>query len=401
MNKTINFLERNERLEGSARTGVSLHCHTLHSKELLDFVPHYAERIPLVAQLWRRTLRKGSEQGIALPDFKKGFWTPPLNGEDVLESERANLSRLGLDALVSITDHDSITSPFELQKPEAPISLEWTVPYENAFFHIGVHNLPANRAEAIAADLIAYSYAHGVPNSQRLRELFTMLDEISDVLIVFNHPIWDIEMIGQQDHERAMHRFLAEFGGSLHALEINGFRAWAENEAVIGLAETTGLPLISGGDRHCCQANVMINCTDAVTFSEFVGEVRYDRHSRIAIMPQYSVPLPSRQLRSIAQVLGTYNHFPEGRRQWTDRVFLGYAQNDELNTLTELWNGRRPAWTFLLFAVLNLLAHPVMEPIIALTIGDTDIGRNDTLLPEAGYGVTGSHVAESSFRAIS
>ncbi|HKX83942.1 MAG TPA: hypothetical protein VJL58_06980, partial [Pyrinomonadaceae bacterium] len=355
----------------------------------------------LVAQLWRHMQRKRADQGIALPDFKKGFWTPPLTGEEVLESERKSLNSLGLDAFVSITDHDSINSPLELQKPEAPISLEWTVPYENAFFHIGVHNLPADRAKHITVDLLDYSYAGGAPDNRRLHELLTVLNEIDDVLVVFNHPIWDIEMIGQQHHERAMHQFLAEFRSSLHALEINGFRAWAENEAVIELAETTGLPLVSGGDRHCCQANVMINCTDAASFSEFVSQVRYDRHSRIAILPEYRVPLPSRQLRSIAHVLRTYDHFPEGRRQWTDRVFIGYAHTDELKTLTQLWDGRRPAWTLLLFAALNVLSHPLTEPLISLTVGDTDIGRDDKLIPGSGYGFPNSSVAESGLGAIS
>ena len=45
------FLKRGERLNNVAWTGVSLHCHTLHSKELLDFVPYYAERISIVSSI--------------------------------------------------------------------------------------------------------------------------------------------------------------------------------------------------------------------------------------------------------------------------------------------------------------------------------------------------------------
>ena len=29
---------------------------------------------------------------------------------------------------------------------ETPVSVEWTVPYERSFFHVGVHNIPRNAA---------------------------------------------------------------------------------------------------------------------------------------------------------------------------------------------------------------------------------------------------------------
>ena len=377
MNKAIKFLNRGAKLGGEARTGVSLHCHTLHSKEILDFVPYYAERIPGVSHLWRRMTEDRKAKNIPLPDFKKGYWTPPLCASEVFASERRSMHAMGIEAIVSITDHDSINGPLELKRPDAPISLEWTVPYQNAFFHIGVHNLPPERAEAVTADLLAYTHAEREPDDARLRELFALLNEIRDVLVVLNHPIWDIEMIGQAEHERALRHFLNDHLSSLHALEVNGFRSWSENQAVIHLAETVGLPIISGGDRHCCQKNVMINYTDAPTFSEFVDEIRVGKYSRIAIMPEYSVPLPSRQLRSMAEVLGTYHSFPIDRRYWTDRVFLGYPGQSELSTLTELWGGRRPFWTHLLFGALAMLSHPMMRPIISATVGDHDIGRSE------------------------
>lgn len=396
MNNEIHFLKRGERPDGSAKTGVSLHCHTLHSKELLDFVPYYAERIPVISYFWRREVRRRNEMRLPLPNFKKGYWTPPLDARDVYDSEQASMTKLGLDAIVSITDHDSINAGLELRdsvgSERAPISLEWTVPYENAFFHVGVHNLPADRAEAISSALLAYSFAKGEPDKSRLRELLALLNELPDTLVVLNHPIWDIEMIGQQNHERALSRFLAEFSGSFHALEVNGFRSWAENQMVIDLAEALRLPLVSGGDRHCCQANTMINITDAASFAEFVSEVRRDKFSRIAITPEYNVPLPSRQLRSIAQVLGTYNHFPEGRRQWTDRVFLDYGDGEGLRTLTELWGGQCPVWTYPAFFAMSALAHPFLEPLIALTVGDNDIGRNDQITNGGTFGVGGTPV---------
>lgn len=379
-NKNISFLKPGERLDGAARSGVSLHCHTLHSRELLDFVPYYAERIPVVSYFVQRDRKRCEREGITPPDLKSGFWTPPLNGSQVFEMETISLLNLGLESMVSITDHDSISANMQIrgEVPEgvAPISMEWTVPYDNAFFHVGVHNLPHERAEAITADLLDYTHAEGVPDNDRLTGLFTMLGEIDGVLVVLNHPIWDIEMIGQELHERALRRFLADHAGSIHAIEVNGFRTWSENQTAIELAESLGLPIVSGGDRHCMHSNTMFNLTDAGSFDEFVHEIRHDHKSSIAVRPEYHVPLPSRQLASIAQILGKYPHFEEGRRTWAERVYLD-SDGSGIKTLAEHWNGKPPVWTTAAIWAVNLLAIPAMRPVIAALVGDKDIGRED------------------------
>lgn len=375
--RNVHFLKTGEDLVGAAKTGVSLHCHTLHSRELLDFVPYYAERIPIASYFLRREMRKYELRGLTPPDFKTGYWTPPLTGAEVFNMESASMKKLGLDGLVSITDHDSINANLELREERCaettPISMEWTVPFEEAFFHVGVHNLPIERATEISEMLIGYSKADGWPDSTRLGELFALLNELPDVLVVLNHPVWDIEMIGQERHERALARFLADHSASIHAIEINGFRTWRENLAAIHIAESLNLPIVSGGDRHCMHSNTMVNLTDASSFAEFVSEVRTDGHSRIAVTPEYHIPLPSRQLASIAQIMGNYQNFPEGRRIWSDRVYLD-GNGSGLSALTEQWNGRPPLWTTATRWAINLLAHPWMRPVIGLLVGDKDIG---------------------------
>lgn len=380
-NKNISFLKPGERLDGVARTGVSLHCHTLHSRELLDFVPYYAERIPVVSYFVRREQRRCELAGIKPPDLTNGFWTPPLSGADVFEMEAASLAERGLDAVVSITDHDSIAANLAVRKerrPEvAPISMEWTVPYENAFFHIGIHNLPYEEAEAITADLLAYTRAEGQPDDRRLTELLDMLNALEEVLIVLNHPAWDIEMIGQERHERALRRFLADHAEAIHAIEVNGFRTWSENQMAIELAAARGLPIVSGGDRHCMHSNTIFNLTNASSFDDFVNEIRKDRRSRIAVSSEYNVPLPSRQLASIAQILAHYPQFEEGRRHWAERVYLD-GDGSGIRTLHEYWGGKPPVWTALALAAVRLLAHPTMRPAIAAIVGDKDIGREES-----------------------
>ncbi|MCV4639621.1 hypothetical protein OFB62_30435, partial [Escherichia coli] len=76
-----------------------------------------------------------------------------------------------------------------------------------------------------------------------------MLNEIPQVLIILNHPLWDIEIVGQQRHEILLRNFIKTHGKWIHAFEVNGFRSWSENKAVIELAESLGIPVVTGGDR--------------------------------------------------------------------------------------------------------------------------------------------------------
>ena len=64
----------------------------------------------------------------------------------------------------------------------------------------------------------------------------------------------------------------------MHALEINGFRTWEENRLTIELAREIGLPVVSGGDRHGCQPNTLLNISQSRSFEELVAEIR-DGHS--------------------------------------------------------------------------------------------------------------------------
>jgi hypothetical protein len=81
-------------------------------------------------------------------DFSRGWWHPPVSPRAVFDSESQQIERrFDLAALVSVTDHDDIRAGLDLQNlyanRRAPISLEWTVPYGQGYFHLGVNNLPA------------------------------------------------------------------------------------------------------------------------------------------------------------------------------------------------------------------------------------------------------------------
>jgi len=345
-------------------TGVSLHCHTQQSKEILDFIPYYAGKIPIVADFFRRELdRHESKNGWSI-DFARAYWNPPVPPRAVLDSESEQIERtLGLSPIISITDHDHIGACSQLKAiysdREMPISLEWTVPFEKGFFHLGVHNLPHEESEALWALLRGYTLNPAGPIE--LADLLEKLSGYEETLLVLNHPLWDIERIGQEPHLSLLTRFLKQHGSWIHAIEINGYRSWAENKRVIALADEYGYPLVSGGDRHGCDPNAMLNLTTANTFSEFAVQIRSDRMSEIAVMPAYREPLVIRMLEAAADVLRYYPGYPKGQRFWTDRIF--WTLDDQtVRPLSSYWGHRGPVWVRASLSIMRLLGSRGLRP---------------------------------------
>ncbi len=366
----LHILHKPKDLSKDAKTGVSLHCHTEHSKEMLDFVPHYADKLPIISYFWNKEREKYTKREGKPPDFSTGFWSPPLTPQEVYKLEKKQINEAGLDAIASITDHDSIDANLKIcettANEQAPISLEWTVPFEYGFFHVGVHNLPKDRAVELTKTLLDYTFNKENHSSENLREMFSMLNELPEVLVVLNHPIWDIEMVGKEKHAVLLKNFLNEHGRWIHALEINGFRSWSENKAVIEMAEALGYPLVTGGDRHGCKPNTVINLTDGKTFAEFAEEIRVDKRSEIVLMPEYKQPLHSRQLQSFAEILKHYPEFPESRRRWFDRVHFDIGDGFGVRPLSVHWIRGGPAWLRWAVWTLGVFGSPKMRPVFAL-----------------------------------
>ena len=352
---TIHLQWKEETPAKHFRTGVSLHSHTLHSRESLAFIYRAAAATRVIAA----AMRRGEEQyrkvhGTAL-DFSRGWWTPPLGALDAWTIERAQIRGMELDALVSLTDHDDIEAPVSLQILEecqdVPISFEWTVPYGPTFFHLGVHNLPSLRARRMFEELNEYTRA---PRPRRLLELMTALSAIPGTLIVFNHPLWDESHVGPNTHTQAAQEFVRLLGPNLHALEMNGLRPWRENDAVLALAKTAGKTVVSGGDRHGLEPNANLNLTNASNFAEFAEEIRAG-WSHILILPHYRERHAARIIRGVVDVLRTHERHPNGWKLWSDRVFY-QCDDGRVRPLTELLGARIPGTVSVLLDVVNSLA---------------------------------------------
>ncbi len=349
---TVSYLWREPKAAKGFTTGVSLHSHTNQSQETLDFIAELSRDWGFLQPIMRWAEQRCNRASGIHPDYARSYWTPPLTPRLAFDLESRQIEdRLQLSALVSITDHDDINAPLLLRAvPSArhiPVSVEWTVPFYESAFHIGIHNLPSATGVEWMERLRAFT---AIPVAERqprmLRDILAELDGIPQVLIVFNHPIWDLYRVGRDRHMVLVNEFLAVYGQYIHALELNGLRDWKENREVTTLARNWNQLVISGGDRHGVEPNANVNLTHATSFTEFVNDVRRDRQSHILYMPQYAEPWKHRILQSTLDAVRDYPHFPEGSRRWDQRVYHPDA-NGVMQPLSELWTSdakRAPLW---------------------------------------------------------
>jgi hypothetical protein len=325
---TVQFLWLDRSIQSGFRAGVSLHSHTMYSEESLGMIPRYVGRLPLLGRAVRAESEKYNRRKREPLDFSRAFWTPPLSPREAYHLEQSQIQNtFALPAIVSLTDHDDIRAGSQLRvlddSLEIPISTEWTIPFGPTFFHLGVHNLPAQQASGIIKRLQAFTAA---PQPDELEDLLQCLHSMPDVLLVLNHPLWDEKGIGVAEHAQVLGRLLERHGRCFHALEVNGLRSWKENRKVLWLGRQSGHPVVSGGDRHGREPNSILNLSRAANLSDFVREVRYERRSHIAFMPQYSEPLRMRILQTMVDIVRDYPENLEGRKSWSDRVY--YRQGD-------------------------------------------------------------------------
>ncbi|HEY1807074.1 MAG TPA: hypothetical protein VGG42_00870 [Acidobacteriaceae bacterium] len=266
--------------------------------------------------------------------------------------------------LVSITDHDTIAAPMLLRTVASarhiPVSVEWSAPFGgDQSFHLGIHNLPSDTGASWMKVFEEYT-AH--PSEKRLTEILAALHDLPNVLIVFNHPMWDLYLIGAEKAAHRVQEFLTQNHAFIHALELNGLRHWGENRSVKRLAQQWNKLLISGGDRHGLEANANVNLSGAATFTEFVHEIRYEDRSHVLFLPQYAQPWKHRILESTLDAIRDYPEFPLGSRTWDERVWHPDSAG-VVRPLSELWPaGAAPGWMTMIIRGVRLMgSRPVSD----------------------------------------
>ncbi|MGJ5815845.1 PHP domain-containing protein [Paludibaculum fermentans] len=373
LNRTRMDLQwREPRTAARYRRGVSLHSHTMHSRETLSFIPRHVPHIPVLGALVGAQERRYRERTGNDLDYTRAWWTPPLSGPQALELEGRQITEtLGLEALVSLTDHDNMEAPRLLTVVEparlVPHSVEWTVPFGPSFVHLGIHNIPRGPLPALEAGMREYSAS---PDADLLAGLLEELHGSGETLVVLNHPLWDEACIGGARHAALIAGFLHRHRGWIHALEFNGLRPWSENRAVLELGQDCGLPVVSGGDRHGLEPNAVVNLTNAATFCEFVDEVRTQGSSHMLVLPQFREPF---LLRCFEVMRDALCHLPDaaGRESWAERVWY-QPERGEPVTLAELWCGEGPAVVRHFVGLVQLFSNSRVHEMVRAALSGSE-----------------------------
>lgn len=326
----------------SFQTGVSMHSHTLHSRESLDFIYKFASRSALIKAILDRGERKyRNHHGRAL-DLQNGWWTPPLGPVEAFRVEARQIEQLGMRPIVSLTDHDDIEAPVTLRTVEPdrdiPISVEWTVPYGPTFFHLGLHNLPPLEARDIMKVLAAFTAS---PSEPVLAGILSWFRNVPGMLVVFNHPMWDEMGVGESIHQQAAEKFLRAYNRCIHAVEMNGLRPWSENRLAIRFAETFAKPVVAGGDRHALEPNAVLNLSNAKSFDEFSSEIK-EGWSTVWIAAAYRQSHNWRVTRNVVETLQPYENHRYGWTEWIDRTFYRYPDGSVLS-FRQIWGQKPPS----------------------------------------------------------
>src|SRR5215469_12359839 len=314
----VQCLWRNAAATRGFTTAVSLHSHTYHSREYMEFIPRVMSRAPSIDRLRRWIETRYSERPDKGVRYRDAFWRPPLLPHAAFDLEAGQIRSLGLSPFVSITDHDDLEACADLNTLgiRVPYSMEWSIPFQGTMFHIGVHNLPPGQARDLAAGMVRVTTN---PTHELASAMFAELDSLPNVLLVLNHPYSNEERVDLVTHKQLLKEFLRLYRCTLHAIELNGLQPAADNRMCIDLAGEIELPVISGGDRHCREPNANLNLTNATSFDEFVDEVRRGLLSHVLFMPQYRDPIPARYIEFAWHVVQNYPDY-KGRERWVDRI---------------------------------------------------------------------------------
>jgi hypothetical protein len=345
------------------RTAVSLHGHTNFSQESLHFIWGYASRFSVLRWLLAIKDKEAVRESKVHIDFKRAYWTPPLTPSAAYEVETRQITeKLGLSGFVSLTDHDNIHAAKLLRvhkdTSDVPISIEWSVPYCGGELHVGLHNLPPGRSDAFVERMNAYTANR---DEAVLTEVLAELHAHEDVLIILNHPLWDIIGAGESVHRQAVQAFMAKLGDYVDAFELGGMRSWEENRDVCEFAAGWNVPVVAGGDRHGCEPSACLNLTNAASFPEFVDEVRTQKRTHVLFMPQYARPLWERMLQVVLDTIQVQPGNPLGT-YWDERTYHP-DHTGTMQPISELWV-RRPAFIEIIFAAFRLLESGVMRQAI-------------------------------------
>jgi len=250
---------------------------------------------------------------------------------------------------------------------DVPLSVEWSVPFDQCLFHLGVHGISPASIDGMMSAFAAYTQGSPAGSARKLMAILGALGECPGTLVVLNHPCWDLAGAGQMRHDSTLLAFLHAFHHRIHALELNGYRHWTENRCVLPLARGFNIPVVGGGDRHGLAPNTIVNVTRAAAFEEFVYELRVERASRCVIFPEYARSLVGRVLEGTCEVLRPQPEHHRGQTTWPERVFITIGGVE--HSVASLWEGE-PLWLRSIAAAIRIIGSKPFDALFQLARAD-------------------------------
>ena len=226
-----------------------------------------------------------------------------------------------------------------------------------------MHHLDPARAVEIMDELARFT---ADPQEERLCDLMACAAQLSRHA---HHPESSLLQLREGGSHAALGD-LAAVPGTYAALgftpsKSTGCVRGTRTRRVPPLAEEWDLPVISGGDRHGCRPNTMLNLSAAASWGEFVDDVRNSRPLDVLVLPAYEEPVRFRELATAGDVLRRYPDFPYGRRRFTDRIWAdvdGYSWHP----LSFYLDGGRgtPLWLLPIVGTVLFLSHDRVRPVL-------------------------------------
>ena len=351
------FLPSERSVTRAFQTGVSLHSHTEHSQEKLDDLPRYLDRMPVVSQFLRwerkryfaatgaqsgflaRLLERPAERPIRLRPrasanraagtARAGFADRPRHDRCGLVAAggapgRGNSHIRGMDCAVR-------ANVFSYGRPQSG-------PVAGHLVHAGVRALYAQTAN------LRTGTTSGSPGSRSLRP------RRAESPAVGHGRRWpgaiDRAVTAIPARLRAAYSCFGNQRTSLLAGEyVRRQPGW-------------GIWIPGGGRRRPPRTGTQCGHQPHAreNFAEFAGEIRAERSSDIAVLPQYQEPLAFRHLLCAWDAVREHPEFA-GRQSWVARVFVVCDDGVE-RPLSALWTKGTPGWIDPCLNVIGVLASP-------------------------------------------
>ncbi len=182
---------------------------------------------PFLARLENRS--ESNHAGVRV-NYSASYWTPPMTPKLAFDLESKQIEDLGIASVWSPSprsrQHQARLHAAAYRSERSPDpgfrGVERALWRRTGF--PSRHTQPAQRQGCrVDADPRELASTDN-PSAARsaFGEILAALNDEPNVMVIFNHPLWDLFMVGKEKHQFLVNEFLLKYGNFMHALELNG-----------------------------------------------------------------------------------------------------------------------------------------------------------------------------------